>query len=235
MKAVILAGGLGIRLRPFTETIPKPLLPVGEKAVLEIQIERLKQFGFTDIFLATNYKSNYIENFFGNGSRYGVNLRISKENEPLGTAGPLALIKEQLDEPFLVMNGDILSLINFKNLYDFARLKDTVLTIAIKREIFPFRFGNIHFAGDFVTDIEEKPNFVTYILAGIYIMKPNIFNYIPENKYFGMDSLIKSILATKIPIAKYELAEYWLDIGQVNDFEKAQQIYEQHFKEKSAL
>jgi NDP-sugar pyrophosphorylase family protein len=86
-----------------------------------------------------------------------------------------------------------------------------------------------------VTDIEEKPNFVTYILAGIYIMKPNIFNYIPENKYFGMDSLIKSILATKIPIAKYELAEYWLDIGQVNDFEKAQQIYEQHFKEKSAL
>ena len=108
MKAVILAGGLGTRLKPFTEVIPKPLLPIGEKAVLEIQIEHLRKHGVTDVFLATNYKSNYIENFFGDGSRYGVNLTISREEKRLGTAGPLKLLEKELDEPFIVMNGDIL-------------------------------------------------------------------------------------------------------------------------------
>jgi NDP-mannose synthase len=107
MKAVILAGGLGTRLKPFTEVIPKPLLPIGEKAVLEIQIEHLKQHGFNEIFLATNYKSNYIENFFGDGSRYGVKLIISREDKQLGTVGPLTLLKSELTEPFLLMNGDI--------------------------------------------------------------------------------------------------------------------------------
>ena len=120
MKAVILAGGLGTRLKPFTEIIPKPLLPIGEKSVLEIQIERLKKFGFDEIYLATNYKSDYIGNFFGDGSRYGVNLTISKEEKPLGTAGPLLLLKEQLADPFIVLNGDILSLIDFSKFYNFA-------------------------------------------------------------------------------------------------------------------
>src|SRR5438445_7713300 len=106
MIAVILAGGLGSRLRPFTQAIPKPLLPIGEKSVLEIQIERLKKHGFDEIFLATNYKSDYVRNFFGDGSRYGVNLVISKEEMPLGTAGPVKLLMDRLTEPFLVMNGD---------------------------------------------------------------------------------------------------------------------------------
>lgn len=105
--AVILSGGLGTRLKPFTEVIPKPLLPIGEKAVLEIQIERLKKYGFDHIILATNYKSNYIENFFGDGSRYGVKLEISKEDIPLGTAGPIKLLQNRLSDPFIVMNGDI--------------------------------------------------------------------------------------------------------------------------------
>ena len=108
MKAVILAGGLGTRLKPFTEVIPKPLLPIGEKAVLEIQIEHLRKHGVTEVFLATNYKSNYIENFFGDGSRYGVKLTISREEKRLGTAGPGKLLEKELDEPFIVMNGDIL-------------------------------------------------------------------------------------------------------------------------------
>src|SRR5438309_577534 len=112
MKVVILAGGLGSRLKPFTEVIPKPLLPIGEKSVLEIQIDRLKKFGFDEVYLATNYKSEYVENFFGNGSRYGVKLAISKEEKPLGTVGPLTLLKDKLTEPFIVMNGDVLSLID---------------------------------------------------------------------------------------------------------------------------
>jgi NDP-sugar pyrophosphorylase family protein len=228
MKAVILAGGLGTRLKPFTETIPKPLLPVGEKAILEIQMDRLKEHGFDEIYLATNHKSEYIKNFFGDGSRYGVKLTISKEDQPLGTAGPIRLLQKELTEPFIVMNGDILSLINFKKLYDYSVTKGSCLTISIKKEVTPFEFGNIGFKGDFVTEIEEKPDLITYILAGIYVMTPEIFDFIPEGEYFGMDLLIKKLLAIQRPVAKYEMTEYWLDIGRASDYEKANEFYKKH-------
>lgn len=233
MKAVILAGGLGTRLRPFTEIIPKPLLPIGEKAVLEIQIEHLQQHGFDEIILATNYKSEYIEHFFGDGSRYGVSLTISKEEKPLGTAGPLTLVRERLHEPFLVMNGDILSALDFTKFYRFAAGSDALLTIAIKKMITPFAFGDIFFDGDRVTGIEEKPDLVNYILAGIYVMKPGIFDLIPDDEYFGMDTLIRLMLERNLPVTKYEMEEYWLDIGREDDFEKAQELYKSESDEKS--
>jgi len=229
MKAVILAGGLGTRLKPFTEVIPKPLLPIGEKAVLEIQIEHLKKHGFEEIFLATNYKSDYIENFFGDGSRYGVKLTVSREEKPLGTVGPIKLLKSKLKEPFVVMNGDVLSNINFTNFYNFANEKDTLLSISVKKIIMPYDFGNIFFKDDYVVEIEEKPDIITYALAGIYIMKPDIFNLIPDNKYFGMDILIKKMLSEQIPISKYELSEYWLDIGRIDDYEIAQKDFNDNF------
>ncbi len=231
MKAVILSGGLGTRLRPFTEVIPKPLLPIGEKAVLEIQIEHLKNNGFDHIFLATNYKSEYIENFFGNGDKYGVRLTISKEDKPLGTVGPVKLLQNQLNnEPFLVMNGDILTLLPYRNLYEFAFSKETLLTIATKDIYTPFQFGNIHTEGDFVTGIEEKPNIKTTILAGIYIFKPEILDLIPDNTMYNMDKLIIDMLTKGLAISHYPIKEYWLDIGQVDDYEKAQEIYKEHFK-----
>lgn len=229
-KAVILAGGLGTRLKPFTEVIPKPLLPIGEKAILEIQIEHLKRYGFTEIYLATNYKSEYIENFFGDGSRYGVKLKISKEDKPLGTAGPLKLIQEQLTEPFIVMNGDILSLIDFSKYYSFAIEKQTLLTVAIKKIVTPYDFGNIFFEGDLVTGIEEKKDIVTYAVAGIYVMGPELLNLIPENQYYGMDTLIRGMLSQNLPVAKYEMSEYWLDIGRVDDYEQVQDVYRTHFR-----
>jgi NDP-sugar pyrophosphorylase family protein len=225
-KAVILSGGLGKRLRPFTEIIPKPLLPIGEKAVLEIQIERLKKYGFDQLFLATNYKSEYVENFFGDGSRYHISLTISKEDKPLGTAGPIKLLKNQLkDNPFLVMNGDILSLADFGDMYNFAMQNEGLLTVGIKKIITPYEFGNIWFEGDRVLRIDEKPDFITYALAGIYIMKPGIMKLIPDNEYFGMDLLIKKMLEKSMPIFKYEITDYWLDIGRIGDYEKAQEAY----------
>ena len=231
MQAVILSGGLGTRLRPFTEVIPKPLLPIGEKAVLEIQIEHLNANGFDHIFLATNYKSDYIENFFGNGNKYGVKLTISKEDKPLGTAGPVKLLQNKLnDEPFLVMNGDILTLLPYRKLYDFACTKETLLTIGTKDIYTPFQFGNIHTEGDFVTGIEEKPNIKTTILAGIYIFKPEILDLIPDNTMYNMDKLIMDMLTKDLPISHYPIKEYWLDIGQVDDYEKAQNIYKEHFQ-----
>ena len=234
MKAVILCGGLGSRLKPFTDIIPKPLLPIGEKSVLEIQIEHLKNNGFDHIYLATNYKSSYIENFFGDGSKYGVKLTISKEDKPLGTAGPVKLLQNELkDEPFLVMNGDILTLLSYKNLYDFACSKDTLLTITTKDIYTPFQFGNIHTHGDYVVGIEEKPNIKTTILAGIYVFKPELLDFIPTNTYYGMDNLIKDMLSKALPISHYSIKEYWLDIGQVEDYNKAQEIYNEYFKSES--
>ena len=229
MIAVILSGGLGTRLKPFTEVIPKPLLPIGEKAVLEIQIEHLKGYGFDEIYLATNYKSSYIENFFGDGRKYGVKLFISKEDKPLGTVGPVKLLQDKLDSPFLVMNGDILTLLDYGAMYRFACSKDSILTIGTKEIITPFQFGNIFTEGDYVTGIDEKPDLHTTILAGIYVFKPALLDLIPTDTYYGMDVLIKDMISRSMPITHYPIKEYWLDIGRIDDYEKAQEIYKERF------
>lgn len=220
--AVILSGGLGTRLMPFTQAIPKPLLPVGEKAILEIQIERFVRFGFRQIYLATNYKSDYIGNFIGNGAKYGAQVHISREKKPLGTAGPLKLLKSNLCDPFLVMNGDILTLADLTRLYEFGCSVDAQMTVAIKKVVTPFDFGNIRFSGDYVAGIEEKPNITSFAVAGIYVVKPELLALIPDETYFGMDSLMLKMLKSGMKIAKYEINEYWLDIGNMENYDKAQ-------------
>lgn len=231
MKAVILAGGLGTRLKPFTEVIPKPLLPIGEKSILEIQIQNLIRYGFHEIFIATNYMAEYVESFIGNGEKIGARIKFSREEEPLGTCGPLTLLKEDLIEPFIVMNGDILSRIDFKKLYDFGISNDCDLTVATKEIRTPYNFGCIKSENNLITKMDEKPDMVMEILAGIYFMRPSIFKYIPENKLFGMDHLINKLLDHSIPISRYLMNEYWLDIGRIDDFNEAQQAYKKHFKE----
>lgn len=231
MKAVILAGGLGTRLKPFTEIIPKPLLPLGEKSLLELQIDLLKSNGFDEIFLAVNYKADFIESYLGDGSKYGVKLYYSTEDKPLGTCGPITLLKDILTEPFLLMNGDILTKANFNNLYKKAlEFEDSDFTIITKIITTPFRFGNIHSEGNYVTGVEEKPDLKFEILAGMYIIKPAIFDTIPTDTYFGIDDLIHKLLEEKRPITKLLLKEYWIDIGVVEDYEKAKEIYKTHFK-----
>jgi NDP-sugar pyrophosphorylase family protein len=233
MKAVILSGGMGSRLKPFTEIIPKPLLPIGEKAVLEIQMQNLKRYGIKDIYLATNYKSSYIESFFGDGSKYGVRLVISKENKPLGTAGPIRLLKKELHEPFIVMNGDILTQLDFNRMYEFACANDSLLTVCTKDIVIPFQFGKIYYEGDSVTGIEEKPDIKATILAGIYVFKPGVLDLIPEDTRYGMDDLISDMLSRGLQINRYPITEYWLDIGNIENFESAQQIYNEQFRDKN--
>lgn len=230
MQAVILAGGLGSRLKPFTEIIPKPLLPIGEKSVLEIQVNRLKMHGVKEVFLATNYKSEYIQNFLGDGSKLGVSIHISKEEKPLGTCGPLSLLKDKLLQPFLVMNGDILTTADFTKIYDFAINISSNFIVVTKEIITPFEFGNVFSKGDYIYKVEEKPNIRTEIVAGIYVLKPPVLKLIPEDQYFGMDDLIKTMLLMKMPVARYLLHDYWLDIGRMEDFQKAEIAYSEHFK-----
>ncbi len=223
MKAIILAGGLGTRLKPFTEVIPKPLLPIGEKAIIEVQIENLKKYGFDQIIVATNYRSKYIESFLGNGSQYGVELNFSLEEQQLGTVGPLSLLENELTEPFLMMNGDILTKANFKEIYEFnLKFEQSKLTVVTKEIITPFRFGSVETSGDYLLNVEEKPELRINIVAGIYVMKPAIFGFIPRGQRYDMNVLIEDLLKAREKVTIYRLKEYWLDIGRYDDYEKAQ-------------
>lgn len=230
-KAVILAGGLGSRLKPFTQAIPKPLLPIGETTVLETQITNLTSHGFTEIHIATNYKAGYIERFLGDGERFKAKLHFSQEEKPLGTCGPLSLLKDHLTEPFLLMNGDILTLMDFAKFYEFGmKKKDCALTVATTNVMTPFNFGRVVTKDDTIIRIEEKKDLRSEILAGIYFMTPDIYNHFPHGQYFGIDHLITGMLKKNIPVMRYLMKEYWLDIGRVDDFEKAQSAYKEHFE-----
>jgi len=231
MKAVILAGGLGSRLKPFTQVIPKSLLPIGESSVLEIQILSLKKFGVDEVIIATNYMSDLVQAFLGDGSRFGLRLSFSKEEQPLGTCGPLSLLRDRLLEPFFLMNGDILTTLDFGAAYEAAMAIEANLVVMTKEIIIPFQFGKIISDGNFITGVEEKPDLKLEILAGIYTMKPAIFEMIPHNQYFGIDSLIKMMIDAKQRVGKYPIKEYWLDIGRIDDYEVAQDAYKQHFAE----
>ena len=230
MKAVILAGGLGTRLRPFTEVIPKPLLPIGEQSLMEVQILSLAKHGFNEIYIATNYMSEFVAAYLGDGSKYNVSLVFSREEKRLGTCGPLTLLKERLTEPFLMMNGDILTKTDFSEMYQFGLAQEAVLTIGTKVITHPFRFGNVQVSeNNLVIGVDEKPELSFEILAGIYFFKPAVFEHIPDDQYFGMDDLIHRMLARSQPISRYAINDYWLDIGQVEDYTKAKEEYAKHF------
>lgn len=231
MKAVILAGGLGSRLRPFTQIIPKPLLPVGESSVLEIQILTLVKHGVEEIFIATNYMSEYVKAFLGDGSKYGVKISFSQEEKPLGTCGPVKLLEKQLTDPFILMNGDVLTTLNFRKAYTEAIKLDSDFIVVTTEITTPFDFGNVICNGDYIMDVHEKPNLKMEILAGIYVIKPPIFKLIPSDTYFGIDNLIKQMLQNKQPVGRHLMKEYWLDIGRIDDFEQAQDIYREHFND----
>lgn len=230
MKAVILAGGLGTRLKPFTQAIPKPLLPIGEQSLLEIQIGNLVRHGFTDVFICTNYKADYVEQFIGEGSRLGARVRFSREEVALGTCGPLSLLRDELDEPFILMNGDILTTIDFGRFYRFAQNSGYDFTIATKQIRTPFNYGSVQSEGDRITRLEEKPDFLIEVVAGIYCMRPEIHQRIPTNTYFGIDDLIDDMLAKGDPIGRYLMSEYWLDIGQIDDYTQAEAAYREYFQ-----
>ena len=231
MKAVILAGGLGERLRPFTQAIPKPLLPVGEQSLLELQIRNLAKGGCDEVFLATNYKSKYISNFIGDGSQFEVEIHYSEEEKPLGTCGPLSLLRDRLDSPFIVMNGDILTTIDFQRFYDHGISQQSDFTVATKQTRTPFNFGSVESDGNRIIRVDEKPELIIEIVAGIYFMKPPVLELIPDDTYYGIDKLIQDMIRDGRTVSRYLMEEYWLDIGRIEDYQEAEDAYETHFRE----
>ncbi len=222
---MIMAGGLGTRLKPFTHIIPKPLLPVGEKSVLELTIQKLKEQGFAEIILAVNYKSDLFESYFGDGSKFGVKISYSKEQKRLGTAGPMLLARDRLKAPFLVLNGDILTNMDFNELRRFHLEKAADFTLVTKRIQLPLHYGVVEKQGDRILNIKEKPVVESEISAGIYYVNPGILDLIPPDEKFDMTDLMKKLIASEKMVAAYVLEDYWLDIGQMSDYEKAQEDF----------
>jgi NDP-mannose synthase len=228
MKAVIMAGGLGERLRPLTQIFPKPLLPVGNRSVLQIQIDNLRAHGATDIYLALGYKHELFEFYFGDGSRWGVKIHYSVEEKPLGTAGPLTLLRDRLSEPFLVINGDILTSLDYGELQRAHGDASAEITVATKVITLPLQYGVIHHRGDEIVDIEEKPSLCAEINAGIYFMNPRVIDLIPADAAYSMDQLLKKMIAGGRKVSRYLMLDHWLDIGQMSDLEKASDFVESH-------
>ncbi|MFH1755621.1 MAG: sugar phosphate nucleotidyltransferase [Candidatus Latescibacterota bacterium] len=225
MKAVIMAGGLGTRLKPFTHIIPKPLLPVGEKSVLEITIQKLTEQGCEEIILAVHYKSDLFESYFGDGSKFGIKISYSKEKQRLGTAGPLKLAAPYLSAPFLVMNGDILTNMDCNKLRQFHTKNKADLTLVTKKIQLPLHYGVVEKKDDKILGIKEKPIVEAEISAGIYFVNTDVLEFIPADERFDMTDLMRDLIAAGKQVYAYPLEDYWLDIGQMEDYQKAQEDF----------
>jgi len=226
-QAVLLAGGTGTRLKPYTTVFPKPLLPVGKYPILEIVIRQLSHFGFDRITLAVGYLAELILAYFGRGERFGVTLNYSREEQPLGTAGPLGLLRDDLDSPFLVMNGDIMTDLDFDALMRFHQQSEAAATIVVTRRSVKIDFGVIHLDdNDHVKSWSEKPEMHYHVSAGIYVFDPEVLDYLPRGEPFDLPDLIMHLVEKKVRIKTRIHDGYWLDIGRSDDYERAVRDFE---------
>ena len=231
MDAIILAGGKGTRLAPYTTVFPKPLMPIGDVPILDVVLRQLKGHGFTKIIMAVGYLAELLETYFGNGSKYDIDIQYSRESKPLGTAGPLSLI-DNLTNPFLVMNGDILTTLNYSTLVNYHKEKEAVATIAMHKRTVNVDFGVIELNTDSkITNYIEKPNLKYLVSMGIYIFDTKILSYIKPNEKLDFPDLVKKLLENNERVIGYPSGDYWLDIGRHDDYQKAIDEFEKN-KEK---
>lgn len=226
--AVIMAGGEGIRLRPLTEHTPKPMLKVGGTPVLEQIVNNLKEVGFDDIFISVNYLGNVIEDHFKDGSRFGVNIRYLREEKKLGTAGSLSLLAKQAPEvkqPYLILNGDVVTSVGFDRFIEFHKQCRSVMSIAAIDYHMRIPFGVLKIAGHHVLGVEEKPTHQFLCNAGIYVIEPEIIHLVPENSYFDMTDLLRSVVEKGLPISAFPVHEHWIDIGKKEDLKWIQENF----------
>ncbi len=222
MKAVILAGGKGTRLKPYTSVIPKPLVPVGERAILEILVTRLKKAGVDEIFICLNHFAEIIMAFFGDGSRFGLKINYSIEHEPLGTVAPIKLIRD-LPDHFLVMNGDLLTDLNFTDLFQYHLDGNSLLTVSTFVRNMKIDFGviDVDEKSMLAKGFREKPEYTFSVSMGVYAMNRKVLDFVPDSTSFGFDDLMLTLLNNNEPARIYPYHGYWLDIGRPDDYEKA--------------
>jgi dTDP-glucose pyrophosphorylase len=228
--AVVMAGGEGMRLRPITERIPKPMVDIGGIPLLERQLMRLAKAGIRRVYIAVNYLSQLIEDHFGNGSALGLEVFYLREHEKRGTAGALSLLPERPIKPILVMNGDILTTSDFGSLYAFHVSHNAHVTVAAVDHHIDIPFGVIRVDGPYATSLVEKPSQRFLCNAGIYAVSPQSLDLLPKDAFFNMTDIIEACLATKLPVAVFPVHEYWSDIGTPADLEKARSLFHEPSK-----
>lgn len=222
MKAVILAGGKGRRLLPFTTNFPKPLMPIGDKPILAIVMEKLKKSGVENVIITTGHLEDLIRLFFTDGSKFGVNITYSKEEEPLGTAGPLNLIRDQLNETFIMMNGDVLSDLDLNKLISFHKERNSIATVVLTKRTVHIDFGVVdineqsHFS-----EWKEKPTIEYLVSTGIYLFEPEALESLPKEGFFNLPDFVENLHKDGKTVNCYVHDGYWLDIGRPEDYEKA--------------
>lgn len=226
---VLMAGGMGTRLRPLTESIPKPMLNVGSKPILETIIESFKSHGFMKFILSVNYKKEVIKDYFQDGSHLGVSIEYIEETKRLGTAGGLSLLPEYPKAPFFVMNGDLLTKINFEQLLNFHVETNSSATMCVREYEYEIPYGVVETQNDRLLSIQEKPIKSCFVNTGVYVMNPETLDYIPSNTFLDMPDLFESVMSNKEITSAFPLREYWLDIGQMADYEKANGDYQRNF------
>jgi NDP-sugar pyrophosphorylase family protein len=226
MQAVILAGGKGTRLLPFTKVFPKPLVPLDERPIIDTIVRQLKHFGFTRLTLAVGYMAEMIQTYMRHGEQYGIEINYSFEEEPLGTVGPLAQIRD-LDQTFLVMNGDVITNLDYSDLVAFHKQRGALATIGTFQKQFKIELGIIHNDDQYaVVDYIEKPVYTFNVSMGVYVFDIKVLNYIEPKKYLDFPDLVKRLLAQGQPVVSYPFDGYWLDIGNHRDYERALEEYE---------
>jgi dTDP-glucose pyrophosphorylase len=221
-RAIVMAGGRGLRLRPLTESMPKPMLPVGGRPVMEIIVEQLKNAGVRRIHVSTNYQAEKIVGHFGDGESFGVEIEYVREEEPLGTGGALGLIGRPT-EPVLVINGDILTQVDFLAMYAFHREQKAEMTVGSRRYEMQVPYGVVDCDGALIRGLREKPQVSFFVNAGIYLLEPSVFDLIECNRHMNITDLVKKLIDAGRAVVSYPICEYWLDIGRHEDYERAQE------------
>lgn len=229
-KVVLMAGGLGTRLSPLTDNLPKPMLNVGKKPILETIIESFAKYGYRNILISVSYKSHIIEDYFGDGSEFGVRIEYVHEAKRMGTAGALSLMRDKLKTPFFVMNADLLTNINFEQLQDYHESHNAWATMAVREYEFQVPYGVVNIADSQITSINEKPTHKFYVSGGIYMIDPRALALIPDDQFFDMPSLFERMIDKGQRAVSFPIREYWLDIGRMSDYEKANREYGEVFE-----
>ncbi len=230
VQAVILAGGQGSRLRPYTTILPKPLMPLDEFPIVEVIIRQLAYYGIKHLVISTGHLAGLIEAFCGNGERWGVSIRYVKENQPLGTAGALQLI-ENLEDHFLIINGDVLTDLNFKDFFKYHKAKKGIATIAVEERVVKTDFGVIECRGqNELKDYIEKPEHKSLVSMGINILNKRCKRYVAKDERLGMPELMLRMRDRGEKIYCFKHPGMWLDLGRIDDLEQAQDVFRKHKK-----
>jgi len=227
---LLMAGGLGTRLAPLTNDCPKPMLKVGGKPLLETIIEGFLEQGFHNFYLSVNYKAEMIQEYFGDGSHWGATIEYLHETTQLGTAGALSLLPVRPTEPLIVMNGDLLTKVNFRQLLDFHRDHHAHATMCVREYNFQVPYGVVQIDKNRLSRIDEKPSQRFFVNAGIYTLDPMVLDYLPANTNVNMTSFFETLIDRSFNTLVFPIREYWMDIGQMDDFKRANGEYPEVFK-----